>query len=152
MWPWVSENWINNISPFHIRLSFGDWLRPGVTCRGVGINRVFFVTFAVTICYSTFGFGTWFVLSSVGPAGGVQSSLEAPSSSADDRVCSQNCFWFWDLKFCLEFVWLRGVWLPAVVPIHRGANLGIGRTGVWGWLRCVCGLLSFCKVKIMVYL
>jgi hypothetical protein len=41
-------NWINNLSAFHIRLSFGDWLRPVVKGRGVGISRVFFVTFAVT--------------------------------------------------------------------------------------------------------
>jgi hypothetical protein len=138
MWPWVRENWINKHSSSHIRLSFGDWLRSVLKIRGVGIDRVFFLTFAFTIFYSTFGFGTWFVLSSVGPPFVAVSSLEAPWSSADARVCSQNWFWFWDLKFCLEFVWLPGVWLPAVVPIHRGARLGIGRTGVWGWLRCMC--------------
>jgi hypothetical protein len=43
---------------FHIRLSFDDWLRPVVKGRGVGINGVFFVTFAVRVCYYTFGFGT----------------------------------------------------------------------------------------------
>jgi hypothetical protein len=52
------ENWINSLSPFHIRLSFGDWLRPVVKDSGVGINRAFFVTFLVTVCYSTFGFCT----------------------------------------------------------------------------------------------
>jgi hypothetical protein len=56
--PWGRENWINNLSPFHIRLSFGNWLRPVVKGRRVGINRVFFVTFAVTMCYPIFGLGT----------------------------------------------------------------------------------------------
>jgi hypothetical protein len=145
MWPWVRENWINKLSPFHIRLSFGDWLRPMVKGRALGINRVPFATFAVTICYSTFSFDTWFILNLVGPAVVLESSLEARSSSADAWVCSQN--WFRDLKFCLEFVWLPGVWLRAVVPIHRGAKLGIGTKGFWGCLRCVCGLLSFVESR-----
>jgi hypothetical protein len=133
-----------------------DWLRPVVKVRGMGINRVFFVNFVVTVCYSTFGFGTWIAhsatpihriptyLSLIGPAGVVESSLEALSSIADARVCSQNWFWFWDLKFCLEFVW-------AVDPIHRGADVGIGGKGDWVWLRLYV-LLSFCRVKIMVEL
>jgi hypothetical protein len=136
IWPRGRENWINNISPFYIRLSFGDWLRPVVKGRGVGINRVFFVTFAVTVCYFTFGFGTWFILSLVGPAGVVESSLEAPSSSADVRVCSQNwfCFRGFEILFrnCLGYP--ASGW-RARVPIHRGADVGIGRTGVWGWFR-----------------
>jgi hypothetical protein len=151
MWPWGRENWINNLSPFHIRLSLGDWLRPVVKSRGVGINRVFFVTFAVTVFYSIFGSGTWFFLSLVGPADVVEFNLEAPSSSANAWVCSQNWFWFGDLKFCLEFVWLPGVWLAGncsdTSQSRRGnrtdGGLGLGSV-------CMFGLLSFCRFKIMV--
>jgi hypothetical protein len=76
------------------------------------------------------------MLSLVGPTGVVESSLEAPSSSADVRVCIQNWFCFGDLRFCLEFVWVTRRYIAE--PIW-----GIGRTGVWGWLRLyVCYHLS----------
>jgi hypothetical protein len=92
MWPSGHGNWINNLSPFHIRLLIGDWLRPVVKGGGVGINQVFSVTFAVTVCYSIFGSGTRFILSLVSPAGVVESSLKTPSSSDDARICSHNGF------------------------------------------------------------
>jgi hypothetical protein len=56
--------------------------------------------------YSTFDFGTREILGVVGPTGVTESSLEAPSSSADVRVCKQHWVWFWGPKFCLEFGWV----------------------------------------------
>jgi hypothetical protein len=149
MWPWGRENWINNLSPFHIRLSFGDWLRPVVKGIGVGINRVFSVTVAVTSCYSTFGFGTWIILSLVGPAGVVGSSLEAPSSSADVRVCSQNLFCFGNLKFCLEFVWVTRRLAGGRVYRYIAEPMWDQMDGGLGLALFVCVSLSFCRVKIM---
>jgi hypothetical protein len=138
MWPWGHENWINNLFPFHIRLSFGDWLQLVVKGRGVGINWVFFVTFTVTSCYSIFGSGTWIILSLVGPASVVESSLEAPSSSADVWVCRQNWFCFWNLKFCLEFVWLPGVWLAGSCSNTSQSRCGDQMDGGLGLALFVC--------------
>jgi hypothetical protein len=150
MWPWGRGDWINNLSPFRIRLSFRDWLRPVVKGRGVGINRVFFVTFVVTICYSIFGSGTWIILSLVGPAGVVDSSLEATSSSADTRVCSENWFGFGDLKFWVGIVWFPGVWMAGCCSDTSRSRCGNRKDGGMGLALFVCVLLSFCRVKIMV--
>jgi hypothetical protein len=104
--------------------------RPVVKGRGVGINRVFLVTFVVTSAYSTFDFRTRDILGLVGPTGVVESSLEAPSSSADARACNQNWFWFWCLKFCLELVWLPGVWLTGSCPGTSRSRCGDWKGGV----------------------
>jgi hypothetical protein len=77
-------------------------------------------------------------LSLVGPAGVAESSLEAPSSSADAWVCSQNWFWFWDSKFCVEFVWLPGVWLAGSCSDTSRSRCGVRTDGGLGLAPFVC--------------
>jgi hypothetical protein len=91
------------------------------------------------------------MLSLVGPAGVVESSLEAPSSSADARVCIQNWFCFGDLKFwfgiCLVARRLAGGKLFRYI-----AELMWGSDGQGSEAGSVCmfGLSSFCRVKLIV--
>jgi hypothetical protein len=146
-------SWEPDQQPFSFpyRLSFVDWLRPVVKGRGVGVTQAFFVTFGVSLSLC-FGSGTWFILSLVGPTGVVESSLEAPSSSADVRVCSQvkTGLVLGDLKFCLEFVLvtrrLAGGWLFRHIGGRCGNRMDGGRAGSV----CMFGLLSFCRVTIVV--
>jgi hypothetical protein len=120
--------------------------RPVVKGRGVGINRVFLVTFLVSIGYSTFGFGSSEILGVVGPTVVVEYSLEAPSSSAYVRVCNKTGFGFVGSIFRLELVGLPGVWLAGCGPGTLWCSMwsfdGRGSGAGSGWYRCVFAVES----------
>jgi hypothetical protein len=153
-WPWGRENWINNLSPFHIgyRLSigYGRWWKV----EGWEVTE-FLCGFRSHKLLLYFWF--WYVNYLeflVAPAGVVESSLEAPSSSADARVCSKNWFWFWfwGLKFCLELFWSPGVWLAGSCTDTSRSRCEDRTGGGLGLAPFVCVLLPFCRVAIMVNL
>jgi hypothetical protein len=123
------------------RLLFVDWVTGGERQRGGEINRGFLVASKAPSGYSTFGL-RWFWyerdLGAVGLTGVKECSLEAPSSSADVRVCKQNWVWFGGPNSVWNLVGLPGVWLAGGVPVHCGVDVEFRRAGLRGWLRFVC--------------
>jgi hypothetical protein len=119
-------------------LSFVDW-RPEVKGRGVGklteVSWWLLKPQAVTLRLVY-----WYErdLGAVGLTGGAESSLHAPSSSADVRVCKQNWVWFWGAKFGLEFGWVTRRLAGGRCPGTLWGRCGVRRAGFRGWLRYVC--------------
>jgi hypothetical protein len=94
--------------PVLSRLSFVDWVTGGERQSGGKLTEFswwLLKSQAVTLPLVYVEFGTIEILGVVCPTGVTESSLEAPSSSADVRVCKQNWVWFLGSRI------LFGIWL-----------------------------------------
>jgi hypothetical protein len=140
--------------PVLSRLSFVDWVTGGERQMGGEINRGFLGASKAPSGYSTFGLRwLWYErdLGAVVPTGLKESSLAAPSSSADVRVCKQNRVWFWGPKYCLEFGWVTRLLAGGRCSGTLWGRFGFSTGGVQGLIpvcMCVCFL---CRVVMMVY-
>jgi hypothetical protein len=111
--------------------------------EGWGIYRAFLGASKAPSGYSKFGL-RWFWyerdLGVVGPTGVTESSLEAPSSSADVTVCKQNWVWFWGPKFGWATRRLAGGLLSRYIVESMWSFDGRGSGAGSGLYMCVFSL------------